>query len=78
MKVKIIIQENPKKTKEDEIIGREVEPIFELTDFWVRDELIESFWVDHKDEHIIFSIHGDDYHTPYTEALLKKFKSLFE
>ena len=77
MKIQIIIQENT-KSEIDEIIGKESEPIFEYTDFWVKDELIESFWVDKKGGQIIFSVRGDDYHTPYSDKTFKLFLSLFE
>ena len=77
MRVKILIQ-NKKESEKMEAMGLESEPVFFLTDFYFKEDLVESFWVDEEDEDIVFSLNGDDYRTPYTEALMLKFKEILE
>ena len=75
MRVKIIIQDN-KKAQEAERMGLEHKPEYSYTDFWFKDNLLESFWVDESDGDIVFSLNGDDYRTPYTDKLFQQFKEI--
>jgi len=75
MKVEILITDN-RVAKEYESMGIDKAPPMSYTEFWFRDELLESFWVDHEDKEIVFSIGGDDYRTPYTVEKLNKFKAI--
>jgi len=75
MKCKITIV-NRAETERLESLGMDGEPATDLTDFWVRNELIESFWIDKYDNEIVFSVNGSDYRTEYTMALFNQFKSI--
>ena len=75
MKVEILITNN-KLAKEYESMGIDKNPPMSYTDFWFRDELLESFWVDVEDQEIVFSIGGDDYRTPFTDEKFSHFKRL--
>ena len=75
MKVKIAIQDRG-KMKEAEDLGIEIDPVITYTDFWFKDALLESFWVDEVDNEIVFSIGGDDYRTPYTDTKFSKFMDI--
>jgi len=67
MKVQILIQDRRDAWRK-ESLGIEAELPCELTDFWFRLCLLESFWIDWNDKEIVFSIGGDDYRCPYNEG----------
>ena len=67
---------NRSEAERNAALGIEQEPETGLTDFWVKDEFIESFWIDALDGEIVFSVRGDDYRTAYTDALFKEFKAI--
>jgi len=75
MKVQILIQDR-RQAEQNEVLGIEASPACEFTDFWFRDEMVESFWIDKKDNEIVFSISGSDYRTPYSEKTFTHFKSI--